>query len=150
MNKNTHIFELELSTRANNALLGYSVYEYENNTWKHESLDTIGKVIEKSETDLLRAANLGRKSLNEIIYALDQHGFKLLNYKENVKLPKKIPMRELNLRDYFAAKAMQGLLTHEWLYLYDKAEKMSLESAEDYVVETSYFVADLMMKARKE
>ena len=55
----------------------------------------------------------------------------------------------MELRDYFAAKAMQGLLTHEWLYLYDKAEKMSLESAEDYVVETSYFVADLMMKARE-
>jgi hypothetical protein len=56
----------------------------------------------------------------------------------------------MDLRDYFAAKAMQGLLTHEWLYLYDKAEMRSLESAEDYVVETSYFVADLMMKARNE
>ncbi len=56
----------------------------------------------------------------------------------------------MDLRDYFAAKAMQGLLTHKWLYLYDKAETMSLESAEDYVVETSYFVADLMMKARKK
>jgi len=56
----------------------------------------------------------------------------------------------MDLRDYFAAKAMQGLLTHQWLYLYDKAETMSLESAEDYVVETSYFVADLMMKAREQ
>jgi hypothetical protein len=56
----------------------------------------------------------------------------------------------MDLRDYFAAKAMQGLLTHQWLYLYDKAETMSLESAEDYVVETSYFVADLMMKAREK
>ena len=59
------------------------------------------------------------------------------------------PFKGMTLRDYFAAKAMQGLLTHEWLYLYDKAETMSLESAEDYVVETSYFVADLMMKARE-
>ena len=56
----------------------------------------------------------------------------------------------MDLRDYFAAKAMQGLLTHQWLYLYDKAETMSLESAENYVVETSYFVADLMMKAREK
>ena len=140
MNKNTHIFELELSTRANNALLGYSVYEYENNAWKHEPLDTIGKVIEKSENDLLRGINLGRKSLNEIIYALDQHGFKLLNYKENVKLPKKIPMRELNLRDYFAAKALQGLLTtvkdEQWL-------------PQD-VAEVCYEVADSMMKAREK
>ena len=148
MNENTHIFELELSTRANNALLSYSVYE--NGTWKHEPLDTIGKVIEKSENDLLKTPNLGRKSLNEIIYTLDVHGLKLANYKENIKIPKKIPMRDLDLRDYFAAKAMQGLLTHKWLYLYDKAETMSLESAEDYVVETSYFVADLMMKAREK
>jgi hypothetical protein len=140
MNKNTHIFELELSTRANNALLGYSIYEYENNAWKHESLDTIGKVIEKSENDLLKGINLGRKSLNEIIYALDQHGFKLLNYKENVKIPKKIPMRELTLRDYFAAKALQGLLTtvkdEQWL--------------PQEVAEVCYEVADSMMKARTE
>ena len=71
-------------------------------------------------------------------------------YKDNMDL---IGVKEsfgMELRDYFAAKAMQGLLTHEWLYLYDKAEKMSLESAEDYVVETSYFVADLMIKARTE
>ena len=140
MNKNTHIFELELSTRANNALLGYSVYEYENNAWKHEPLDTIGKVIEKSENDLLRGINLGRKSLNEIIYALDQHGFKLLNYKENVKIPKKIPMRELTLRDYFAAKALQGLLTtvkdEQWL-------------PQDVAV-VCYEVADSMMKAREK
>lgn len=54
----------------------------------------------------------------------------------------------MDLRDYFAAKAMQSLLTHEWLYLYDKAEKMGLEDWDDYVVETSYFVADKMIKAR--
>lgn len=108
MNENTHIFELELSTRANNALLSYSVYE--NGTWKHEPLDTIGKLIKKSDIDLIKAPNLGRKSLNEIIYALDERGLKLFNYKENIKISKKVPMRELNLRDYFAAKAMQALL----------------------------------------
>jgi hypothetical protein len=55
----------------------------------------------------------------------------------------------MDLRDYFAAKAMQSLLTHELLYLYDKAEKIGLEDWDDYVVETAYFVADKMIKARK-
>ena len=55
----------------------------------------------------------------------------------------------MDLRDYFAAKAMQSLLTHEWLYLYDKAEKIGLEDWDDYVVETAYLMADKMIKARK-
>ena len=138
MNKNTHIFELELSTRANNALLSYSVYE--NGTWKHEPLDTIGKVIEKSENDLLKTPNLGRKSLNEIIYTLDVHGLKLANYKENIKIPKKIPMRDLDLRDYFAAKAMQGIV--------DSSIDAGLETHR--IAESAYNIADAMMKARTE
>jgi len=136
MNENTHIFELELSTRANNALLSYSVYE--NGTWKHEPLDTIGKVIEKSENDLLKTPNLGRKSLNEIIYTLDVHGLKLANYKENIKIPKKIPMKDLDLRDYFAAKAMQGFLTEDCDVIFDS------------LAHESYRVADEMMKAREK
>ncbi len=138
MNQNTHIFELELSTRANNALLSYSVYE--NGTWKHEPLDTIGKVIEKSENDLLKTPNLGRKSLNEIIYTLDVHGLKLANYKENIKIPKKIPMRDLDLRDYFAAKAMQGIV--------DSSIDAGLETHR--IAESAYNIADAMMKARTE
>ena len=138
MNQNTHIFELELSTRANNALLSYSVYE--NGTWKHEPLDTIGKVIEKSENDLLKTPNLGRKSLNEIIYTLDVHGLKLANYKENIKIAKKIPMRDLDLRDYFAAKAMQGIV--------DSSIDAGLETHR--IAESAYNIADAMMKARTE
>ena len=138
MNKNTHIFELELSTRANNALLSYSIYE--NGTWKHEPLDTIGKVIEKSENDLLKTPNLGRKSLNEIIYTLDVHGLKLANYKENIKIPKKIPMRDLDLRDYFAAKAMQGIV--------DSSVDAGLETTQ--IADSAYRIADAMMEARKQ
>ena len=56
----------------------------------------------------------------------------------------------MDLRDYFAAKAMQSLLTHQKLYLYDKAEAIGLDDWDDYVVETAYFVADKMIKARNE
>ena len=44
---------------------------------------------------------------------------------------------------------MQSFLTHEHLYLYDQAEKLCCGDWDDYVVETAYFVADKMMKARK-
>ena len=57
---------------------------------------------------------------------------------------------EMDLRDYFAAKAMQSLLTHQKLYLYDKAEAIGLDDWDDYVVETAYFVADKMLKAKKQ
>ncbi len=56
----------------------------------------------------------------------------------------------MDLRDYFAAKAMQSLLTHQKLYLYDKAEAIGLDDWDDYVVETAYFVADKMLKAKKQ
>jgi hypothetical protein len=142
MNKNAHIFELELSTRANNALLSYSIYE--NGTWKHEPLDTIGKVIEKSENDLLKTPNLGRKSLNEIIYTLDVHGLKLANYKENIKIPKKIPMRDLDLRDYFAAKAMQADITN-----YEDNSKFGPDFwLCENISKRAYNMADAMIKAR--
>ena len=137
MNENTHIFELELSTRANNALLSYSVYK--NGSWEHQPLDTIGKLIEKSENDLFKTPNLGKKSLNEIIYALDERGLKLANYKENIKIPKKISMRDLNLRDYFAAKAMQGIV--------DSSIDAGLELIE--IADAAYKIADAMMKERE-
>jgi hypothetical protein len=137
MNENTHIFELELSTRANNALLSYSVYK--NGSWEHQPLDTIGKLIEKSENDLFKTPNLGKKSLNEIIYALDERGLKLANYKENIKIPKKISMRDLNLRDYFAAKAMQGIV--------EKSIDAGLELIE--IADAAYKIADAMMKERE-
>lgn len=56
----------------------------------------------------------------------------------------------MDLRDYFAAKAMQSLLTHDLAYLYDKAEQISLDTAEEYVVETAFHIADEMMKARNK
>ena len=55
----------------------------------------------------------------------------------------------MDLRDYFAAKAMQSLLTHEWLYLYDQSEKIGCKDWSDYVVTTAYFVAGEMIRERK-
>lgn len=144
MNKNAHIFELELSTRANNALLSYSVYE--DGTWKHQPLDTVGKLLQKSESDLLKTPNLGRKSLNEIIYVLNERGLKLKDYKIKAKEIKKVPMRELNLRDYFAAKAMQADITN-----YENNSKFGPDfwSCEN-ISKRAYNMADAMMEARKQ
>lgn len=56
----------------------------------------------------------------------------------------------MDLRDYFAAKAMQGLLTHQWLYLYDRAKWENCDDWGDYVVETSYAIADAMLAERNK
>jgi len=69
--------------------------------------------------------------------------FGVIDEKEEIK-------EGMDLRDYFAAKAMQSLLTHDYIYLYDKAVTQSHENVEDYVVETAYFIADEMMRARKQ
>jgi hypothetical protein len=55
----------------------------------------------------------------------------------------------MDLRDYFAAKAMQGLLTHGKLYLSDQADSMACGDWDDYVVCMAYCIADSMMKERK-
>lgn len=47
----------------------------------------------------------------------------------------------MDLRDYFAAKAMQSLLTHHELCMKDKVE---------IVAEVSYKIANAMMEARKQ
>lgn len=56
----------------------------------------------------------------------------------------------MDLRDYFAAKAMQGLLTHQWLYLHDRAKWVNCDDWDDYVVETSYAIADSMLAERNK
>jgi hypothetical protein len=53
--------------------------------------------------------------------------------------------RGMTLRDYFAAKAMQGAIAHG-LFNTDKA---SLDYAE-YIANIAYVYADAMLKARQE
>ena len=56
--------ELKLSTRATNALL-------------NDGIRTVGKLIEKTEADLLLTPSLGRVSLAEIQSVLHRHGLHL-------------------------------------------------------------------------
>ena len=56
---------------------------------------------------------------------------------------------EINLRDYFAAKAMQGLLTQGEAYLDLKARTYEKDVFWQYVAEMSYTISDEMMEARK-
>ena len=55
---------LNLNPRASNCLI-------------EENVSTIGELIQRRERDLLMTPNLGRKTLNEIKYALDVWGLKL-------------------------------------------------------------------------
>jgi hypothetical protein len=49
----------------------------------------------------------------------------------------------MTLRDYFAAKAMQGLMTRAWDHIEDDKEVIKIWA------KTSYLIADEMLEARK-
>jgi hypothetical protein len=149
MNLDNHISTLGLNNRAINALTGHGAWK-NGKFIKINPIDTIEKLISLTENELSSILNLGKISKNHIKNQLNLHGLSLKNtYIKPTPAKQILFEKNINLRDYFAAKAMQSLLTHEWLYLYDKAEKIGLEDWDDYVVETAYFMADKMMKARK-
>ena len=56
--------ELELSVRANNCL-------------KNDKINWLGELVQKTEADMLKTPNFGRKSLNEIKIQLEAMGFGL-------------------------------------------------------------------------
>lgn len=59
-----HVDELELSVRANNCL-------------KNDHINYLGELVQKTEIDMLKTPNFGRKSLNEIKAQLEAMGFSL-------------------------------------------------------------------------
>ena len=58
---NRHVNELELSVRSINCL-------------QNASIRTIGELVQKTESEMLRTKNFGRKSLNELKELLDAMG----------------------------------------------------------------------------
>jgi DNA-directed RNA polymerase subunit alpha len=60
----TSIEDMELSPRSSNCL-------------KRANINTIEDLIKKSKEDMLKVRNLGSKSLDEIIYKLEQLGLSL-------------------------------------------------------------------------
>ena len=58
---NRSVEELELSVRSYNCL-------------KNANIQTIGELVQKTEAEMLRTKNFGRKSLNEIKEILGEHG----------------------------------------------------------------------------
>ena len=59
-----HVDELELSVRANNCL-------------KNDKINWLGELVQKTEADMLKTPNFGRKSLNEIKVQLEAMGLSL-------------------------------------------------------------------------
>ena len=57
---------LELSERPRNCL-------------KRAQVNTVGELLQKSEMDLLAITNFGQKSLDEVVFKLDERGLSLLN-----------------------------------------------------------------------
>src|SRR5207237_9517991 len=63
-NLNRSVEELELSVRSYNCL-------------KNANIQTIGELVQKSENEMLKTKNFGRKSLNEIKELLSSMGLSL-------------------------------------------------------------------------
>ena len=59
-----HVDELELSVRATNCL-------------KNDKINWLGELVQKTENDMLKTPNFGRKSLNEIKAQLEAMGLSL-------------------------------------------------------------------------
>lgn len=75
---NEHLFrsvdELELSVRSNNCL-------------KNANISTIGELVQKTEAEMLKTRNFGKKSLNEIKAILTEMGLSLGMKLENFPPP---------------------------------------------------------------
>jgi DNA-directed RNA polymerase subunit alpha len=81
-NLNRSVEELELSVRAYNCL-------------KNANIQTIGELVQKSEQEMLRTKNFGRKSLNEIKEILTTMGLSLgMKVDERGQLIPAAPVRE--------------------------------------------------------
>ncbi|MDR4074239.1 MAG: DNA-directed RNA polymerase subunit alpha C-terminal domain-containing protein, partial [Eubacterium sp.] len=66
------IEELELSVRSSNCL-------------RRANIDTVEKLTQKTEEDMIKVRNLGRKSLNEIKHKLAEIGLSLSQEDEKTK-----------------------------------------------------------------
>ena len=64
------IEELDLSVRSFNCL-------------KRAGINTVGDLVTKSEDDMMKVRNLGRKSLEEVMAKLDSLGFTLTKDEDN-------------------------------------------------------------------
>jgi len=72
------VSELELSVRSANCL-------------KNANITYIGELVQKTEAEMLKTKNFGRKSLNEIKAILEEMGLHLGMKLDNFPLPKKEP-----------------------------------------------------------
>ncbi len=73
------VSELELSVRSANCL-------------KNASITYIGELVQKTEAEMLKTKNFGRKSLNEIKGILEEMGLSLGMKLDNFPLPKKLDL----------------------------------------------------------
>ena len=55
--------------------LDFSVRSY--NCLKRAAINTVGELIKKSDEDMMKVRNLGRKSLEEVIQKLNELGYSL-------------------------------------------------------------------------
>lgn len=89
LSENTQSIEIKVETGdpAKNKILELTIEEMDLsvrsfNCLKRAGINTVADLIEKSEDDMMKVRNLGRKSLEEVINKLDSLGFKLTEQTE--------------------------------------------------------------------
>ena len=145
---------LKFNVRIMNCLEQWHIDPYGRKEMDDNPIVFVRDLVVMSENYLLKTPNLGYKSLKEIKSILALHhltlGMDLTEFekaeewvKKEAEYLKKEKVKQLEtktLRDYFAAKAIQGLLTtikdQEW-----NADEIS---------SIAYSVADSMMKVRND
>ena len=115
------------------------------------ALEELQAEVERLRTDGASAAlGKGKQSMNRIndggpafpTYASDHRGAACNTTFE--------PKGGVTLRDYFAAKAMQSMLTGTKQFAGCELEEVPLAVIHDTIAAWSYLMADAMLKAREE
>lgn len=94
------IYKLGMTTRSTNMLRTLGIY-------------SVGDLLKKHPTYFYQIDGLGDKSIREIMLTMKENGFEdwVEQIQPNIKRHRTIE-KPISLRDYFAGKALQGLLAN--------------------------------------
>ena len=118
-NLNRSVEELELSVRSYNCL-------------KNANIQTIGELVQKTEAEMLKTKNFGRKSLNEIKEILssmglslgmkiDEHGNAVPGPTSNVRCPRRLTGRTISCKNQVSR--WQSFKVSSWQTPFSRAHR---------------------------
>ena len=123
---NTSISTTNLSVRAKNALHGAGIH-------------TVEQLKATPFEQLRKIRNMGKKSLTEVE-----------DFLQEDEDSQPLMASQATMRDYFAAKAMAVQLGEFWRQSDSPGGYFPKEAFREAIAESSYVIADAMLKAREQ